>query len=82
MGTGIALVGGRQAGYQVTILDQTDERLSKSKEFMDKWLALEIKKNRLDEAEKKDIMARFSFTTHFEGLSKCDHVVEVVNENF
>ena len=82
MGTGIALVGGRQAGYQVTILDQTEERLGKSKEFMNKWLSLEIKKNRLTEDEKKEVMGRFSFTTRFEGLSQCDHVVEVVNENF
>lgn len=40
MGTGIALVGARQAGYAVSILDQTQERLDRSKDFASKWLDL------------------------------------------
>lgn len=41
-----------------------------------------MKKSRISQTERDEIMSRFSFTTQFSDLSKCDHVVEVVNEDF
>ena len=55
MGTGIAIVGAKNPPYNVTMIDQTEESLEKSKNFISNWLDLEIKKERITLQDKTEI---------------------------
>lgn len=63
MGTGIAIVANRVAGLKVKIVDMSEEQLSNSRKFTESWLDKEIKKERLTNDEKYQILDRFTYST-------------------
>lgn len=83
MGTGIAIVAAKVGNLpQTHIIDSTEDNLAKSKKFIDSWLDKEIKKGRLDLAQKNDVLGRVTFGVQIEGAADSDFVIEAVNENF
>ncbi len=79
MGGGIAMsfVNG---GYQVTILEMSEEALDRGFATIDKNYAISVKRGSLSEEKKAERMARFSRTTDYADLADCDLIIEAVFE--
>jgi len=83
MGTGIAIVAARYGNLpQTQIIDVSEDTLIKSRTFIENWLNKELKKGRVDEKLKADVLNRITFSTQLESVNDTDFVVEAVNESF
>lgn len=80
MGAGIAQVGA-QAGIPSTIFDISPEALEKAKSGINRRLDRAIEKEAMTPGEKDSVLARLSYSSELEALSKCDFVVEAIVEN-
>jgi len=81
MGHGIAQVAAT-AGFQVQLNDLSDEFLQHAKSNIAKSLDRGIKKGKISENDKGDILSRISFTTDLPQAAKdADLIVEAVPEN-
>ena len=80
MGTGIGIVASRVLGANVKFVDATPKQIEWSKQFVSNWCDKEIKKERLDEAGKKDLVGRISYHESISSLNDIDFSVEVRNE--
>src|SRR5438309_936317 len=79
MGNGIAHVFAR-CGYSVILRDIEPRFLDRALETISKNLDREIKKAKLDEAEKPSVLARINPVTNMEAIARADFVVEAVPE--
>jgi 3-hydroxybutyryl-CoA dehydrogenase len=79
MGNGIAHVFAR-AGYNVILRDVEEKYLQRGMEMIGKNLDREVKKAKLTEAEKPQVLARLKPTTDFAAIAAADFVVEAVPE--
>ena len=82
MGTGIGIVASRVAGLNVTMIDPNSSSLDKSGTFVENWCAKEIAKDRLTEAESRDVINRITYSNELNALSNADFVIEAANEDF
>jgi 3-hydroxybutyryl-CoA dehydrogenase len=80
MGNGIAQVAAR-AGYMVVLRDVKEEFLERGMKAVDKSLQRDVDKERLQDEEKRAIIARIRTTTDWEALSEATLVVEAVTED-
>lgn len=81
MGHGIAQVVAT-AGFQVQLNDISDELLQNAKSKIEGSLDRGIKKGKISEADKEDILSRIAFTKELAAAAKeADLVVEAVPEN-
>jgi len=80
MGSGIAQTFA-QSGYEVIIRDIDDEYVKKGIAGIDKNLSRSVKKKRLTEEEKTEILERISGTTDIKYAEDVDLVVEAAVEN-
>lgn len=80
MGSGIAQVIA-QSGYKVILRDIKDELVEKGLETINKNLNRSVKKERITETEKSEILARIESTTEVEDLKDVDLVIEAAVEN-
>ena len=81
MGNGIAHVFA-QSGYNVHLVDLSEDSLKRGLATITKNLDRLIKKERISEAEKADTLNRINtFTTLKEGVENTDLVVEAATEN-
>ncbi len=81
MGNGIAHVFA-QAGYQVNLIDISENALSKALATIEKNLDRLIKKERLTEAQKKKTLGNLTtLTTLKDGVKGVDLVIEAATEN-
>ena len=81
MGNGIAQVFA-SAGSQVTLIDISEEVLSRAQATIGKNLARMVKKERITQEQAEESLARLSCTTTLDGASDADLVVEAVPEKF
>ncbi len=81
MGNGIAHVFA-QFGFEVVLRDVKDEFVERGMKTIDKNLQRGVKKGRMTEDEKKEILGRITPTTNMNMLKDCDFVVEAITENF
>ncbi|KAJ1971471.1 hypothetical protein H4R33_007176, partial [Dimargaris cristalligena] len=81
MGTGIGLVAARNAGLAVRFYDQNAAQLTKSSQFIDKLLAKDISKGKLDETSAQTIKSRISSSDDLGTLGDCEVVIEAATEN-
>ena len=81
MGNGIAHVFA-QFGFEVILRDVKDEFVERGMKTIDKNLQRGVKKGRMTEDEKKEILGRITPTTDMNMLKDCDFVVEAITENF
>ena len=79
MGNGIAHVFAR-AGYNVILSDVEQRFLDRGMESIAKNLAREVKKGKLTEAEKPEVIGRLKPVTDFAAIAAADFVVEAVPE--
>jgi 3-hydroxybutyryl-CoA dehydrogenase len=79
MGNGIAHVFAR-AGYNVILRDVQESFLQRGMETIGKNLDREVKKGKLTEAEKPQVLARVKPVTDFAAVVAADFVVEAVPE--
>jgi len=79
MGNGIAHVFAR-AGYNVILRDVQESFLQRGMETIGKNLDREVKKGKLAEAEKPQVLARLKPVTDFAAVAAADFVVEAVPE--
>src|SRR5258707_38451 len=79
MGNGIAHVFAR-AGYNVILRDVQESCLQRGMETIGKNLDREVKKGKLMEAEKPEVLARLKPVTDFAVVAAADFVVEAVPE--
>jgi 3-hydroxybutyryl-CoA dehydrogenase len=79
MGNGIAHVFAR-AGYSVILRDVQESFLQRGMETIGKNLDREVKKGKLTEAEKPQVLARLKPVTDFGAVAAADFVVEAVPE--
>jgi 3-hydroxybutyryl-CoA dehydrogenase len=79
MGNGIAHVFAR-AGYNVILSDVEQRFLDRGMETIAKNLAREVKKGKLTEAEKPEVIGRLKPVTDFAAIAAADFVVEAVPE--
>jgi 3-hydroxybutyryl-CoA dehydrogenase len=79
MGNGIAHVFAR-AGYNVILRDVQESFLQRGMETIGKNLDREVKKGKLTEAEKPQVLARLKPVTDFAAVTAADFVVEAVPE--
>lgn len=80
MGAEIALCFA-MAGYETVLNDISQEIADKGKEKQDQVLSKRIKKGKLEESKKDEILANVTATGNIEDLADCDFIVEAVLEN-
>jgi len=79
MGNGIAHVFAR-AGYNVILRDVEQRYLDRAMDTVGRNLDREVKKGKLAEAEKPEVLARFRPVTDMVAIAAADFVVEAVPE--
>ena len=80
MGSGIAQTAAA-AGFETVVREVADEFLDKGMASIDKSLSRLLKKERITEDQKSEIMGRLGRTTNVADLADCDVVIEAVVEN-
>jgi len=80
MGHGITQISA-QAGYDVLVIDATDELLKKGMATIDKVMSRNVEKGRVTQEDKDAVMGRIKTRTKMEDLADRDLVVEAVFEN-
>jgi len=80
MGHGITQVSA-QAGYDVIVVDATDELLKKGMATIDKVMNRNVEKGKVTQEDKDAIMGRIKTSTNMKDLADRDVVVEAVFES-
>ena len=80
MGAGVAEVAAK-AGFEVVVRSRAQSSADALVAGLEKSLAKQVEKGRLDDAERQAILQRLSVTTDLGGLADCDLVVESVIED-
>jgi 3-hydroxybutyryl-CoA dehydrogenase len=80
MGSGIAEVAAK-AGFDVVLRSRHQESADAMVAALDRSLAKQVEKGRLDEVASKETLARVSATASLTDLAECDLVVESVVED-
>ena len=80
MGAGIAQTAA-SAGFTTVVREVAEEFLNKGMASIDKSLSRMLKKERITEEQKAEILGRLSGTTQATDLADCDIVIEAVTEN-
>ena len=80
MGSGIAQVSA-QRGLKVILLDISDEAVTRAKEGIAKSCDRFIKKEKMTEDEKTQLLEKITTSTNYSDFKVCDVVVEAATEN-
>jgi 3-hydroxyacyl-CoA dehydrogenase/enoyl-CoA hydratase/3-hydroxybutyryl-CoA epimerase len=80
MGAGIAYVSA-MAGIEVVLIDATQEAAEKGKSYSTGLLDKGMKRGKVSEAKKAEVLGRINATTDYSALAGCDLVVEAVFED-
>ena len=80
MGGGIAHVCAL-AGYDVQLLDMTQELLDKAVAGIDRNISRQVSKGKVSEADKTAALARIETGTDYAAFGNCDLVIEAATEN-
>jgi len=80
MGSGIVQVFA-QSGYEVIVVDSSEQMIAKGLKGIDKRLASRVEKGKLSPSEKDNIMGRIKSSTRLEDLKDCDLIEEAVPED-
>ncbi len=80
MGHGIALVAAK-AGYEVVLRDINEELVERGLSKIEKFLEKSVKKGKIDEKEKNEIISRIEGTTKLEDMKDADVIIEAIFED-
>ncbi|KAH7928650.1 hypothetical protein BV22DRAFT_1058326 [Leucogyrophana mollusca] len=81
MGTGIALVSALRAKVPVLIHDRSQDQISKGFSLIDKLLAKDVSKGRLQQSEADEARSRLRVVDSVDAMRDVDMVIEAVTEN-
>jgi 3-hydroxybutyryl-CoA dehydrogenase len=81
MGTGIAFVSALHAKVPVLLHDKSAHQISKGISLIDKLLAKDVSKGRLQPSDAEEARARIQTVDALEAMRDVDMVVEAVTEN-
>ncbi|OAX35968.1 hypothetical protein K503DRAFT_867900 [Rhizopogon vinicolor AM-OR11-026] len=81
MGTGIAFVSALRAKVPVLLHDRSKDQISKGLTLVDKLLAKDVSKGRLQFSEAEEARSRITPVDSLEAMRDVDMVVEAVSEN-
>ncbi|EPQ55327.1 hypothetical protein GLOTRDRAFT_76695 [Gloeophyllum trabeum ATCC 11539] len=84
MGLGIAYVAALRAKVPVLLYDRSTEQIEKGLKFMDKLLAKDVSKGKIQDIEAKEARDRVTVVSQdqaYKGFRDVDMVVEAVSEN-
>jgi 3-hydroxybutyryl-CoA dehydrogenase len=79
MGSGIAQVAA-STGYHVTLLDISEEQLTKAQAKISKSLDKFVQKEKITASQRDETLKRLKTTTQMKDLSNCDFVIEAASE--
>ena len=80
MGVGISHVCAA-SGFDITLVDLSDEILSNAQSTIDKNLNRLLKRGKLSEAEKVKTLEHLTLSTNISEISECDLVIEAATED-
>jgi 3-hydroxybutyryl-CoA dehydrogenase len=80
MGSGVAEVASK-AGFEVTLRSRTDRGAESMVAGLEKSLAKQVEKGKLDDGERAAVQARVRAVTDLEDLADCDLVLESIVED-
>jgi 3-hydroxyacyl-CoA dehydrogenase/enoyl-CoA hydratase/3-hydroxybutyryl-CoA epimerase len=80
MGAGIAYVSAK-VGIDCVLLDTTQDAADKGKAYSANLLDKDMKKGRMTQQGKDELLARIKATTSYEDLQGCDLIIEAVFED-
>ena len=80
MGVGISHVCAA-SGFDITLVDLSDEILSDAQSTIDKNLNRLLKRGKLSEAEKVETLGHLTLSTNISEISECDLVIEAATED-
>ncbi|GEP37895.1 3-hydroxybutyryl-CoA dehydrogenase [Nocardioides psychrotolerans] len=80
MGAGIAEVFARN-GFAVVGVELNDDGVARGRQYLENSTARAVKREKLTEAERAELLGRITFTTELKDLSGADLVVEAVVES-
>ncbi|QHQ35557.1 3-hydroxyacyl-CoA dehydrogenase NAD-binding domain-containing protein [Algicella marina] len=80
MGAGIATVSA-QAGIEVVLIDRDQEAADKGTAHVDAYLSEGVKRKKVTEDKKAEILSRVTATPDYDALKGCDLIVEAVFED-
>ncbi len=80
MGSGIAEVAGK-AGFEVVLRSRRQESADAMVAALEKSLAKQVEKGRLEDSERTAVLSRVTATSHLADLAECDLVIESVVED-
>ncbi|MGC8203559.1 3-hydroxyacyl-CoA dehydrogenase NAD-binding domain-containing protein [Aliiroseovarius sp. PTFE2010] len=80
MGAGIAYVSAN-AGIEVVLIDQKQDAADKGKSYSEGILDKGIKRKKVTEEKKSEVLGRITATTEYSALEGCDLIVEAVFED-
>ncbi len=80
MGAGIAYVAAN-AGIEVVLIDAKQDAADKGKSYSEGLLDKGMKRGKVTEAKKAEVLGRITATTEYDALKGCDLVVEAVFED-
>lgn len=80
MGAGIAEVFARN-GYTVVGIEKDEEGLARGREYLEHSTARAVRREKLTEAEKSELLGRITLSTSLKDLGDADLVVEAVVES-
>ena len=70
-----------EKGFQVFLVDRTDELISDAKSRLESSLDRRLEKWGITEAEKRVTLGRIHFTTNLKDTATCDLIIETVQED-
>lgn len=83
MGQGIGIVAARVAGLNVRFVDPKEAGQKKAREFINNWCDKEIAKERMNQADKTELIGRISYHDSVQSsFGDVDFAVEAANEDF
>ena len=79
MGSGVGQLCAQQ-GYEVTLVDISDEIIEKAKEKVKAGLTRRVEKGKITQEDMEAILSRMNWTTDIDPARECDFVIETIIE--
>ena len=80
MGSGVGQLCAQQ-GYEVTLVDISDDIVGKAREKVKSGLNRRVEKGKITQEEMESVLSRMNWSTDMEQARECDFVMEAISEN-
>lgn len=80
MGSGVGQLCAQQ-GYDVTLVDISDDIVGKAREKVKTGLNRRVEKGKITQEDMESVLSRMNWSTDMEQARECDFVVEAISEN-